>query len=43
MGMDMLRKRIKDIDAILGNGVKRVTENELPMRKKLRGDDYHVS
>ncbi|MFH1894751.1 MAG: N-acetylneuraminate synthase family protein [Patescibacteria group bacterium] len=42
MGMDMLRKRIKDIDAILGNGVKRVTNNEVPVRKKLRGDDYHT-
>ncbi len=43
MGMDVLRKRIKDIDVILGNGIKRVTENELPVRKKLRGDDYHIS
>ncbi|MDO8663920.1 MAG: N-acetylneuraminate synthase family protein [Candidatus Wildermuthbacteria bacterium] len=36
-GMDMLRKRIKDVDSILGNGEKKVTEGEIPMRKKLRG------
>lgn len=35
--MDMLRGRIKDIDAMLGDGVKRVTQTELPVRKKLRG------
>ncbi len=38
MGADILRKRIKDIDKILGDGIKRVTENEMPMRNKLRGD-----
>jgi len=38
MGMDILRKRIKDIDMILGNGEKKVTENEIPIRNKLRGD-----
>ncbi len=43
VGMDMLRKRIRDIDVILGNGIKKVTENELPVRKKLRGDDFHIS
>ena len=37
MGMDMLRKRVKDIDAILGDGVKRITPEELQVRKKLRG------
>ena len=38
MGMDILRKRIKDIDVILGNGIKKITENEVPVRNKLRGD-----
>jgi len=37
MGMDMLRKRIKDIKPILGDGIKRVTKSELTIRKKLRG------
>ncbi|KPJ57008.1 hypothetical protein AMJ49_03135 [Parcubacteria bacterium DG_74_2] len=37
MGMDMLRKRIKDVDKILGNGVKKITKSELIVRKKLRG------
>jgi len=38
LAMDMLRKRIKDIDIILGNGTKRVTESEREPRKKLRGE-----
>jgi N-acetylneuraminate synthase len=35
--MDMLYKRIKNIDLILGDGVKKVTPNEKKIRKKLRG------
>jgi N-acetylneuraminate synthase len=37
LAMDMLKKRIKDIDSILGDGVKIVTEKEKEIRKKLRG------
>lgn len=36
-GMDILRKRIKDIDIILGNREKIVTKSEQAVRKKLRG------
>lgn len=35
--MDMLRKRIKNVDLILGDGIKKLTEKELEVRKKLRG------
>lgn len=35
--MDILHKRLKDIKLILGDGVKRLTERELEVRKKLRG------
>lgn len=35
-GLYMLYKRLRDIDLILGNGVKSVTESEVPIRKKLR-------
>jgi len=35
--MDLLKKRIKDIDTILGDGAKIVTKNELPIKNKLRG------
>jgi N-acetylneuraminate synthase len=35
--MDMLRKRIKNIDIILGDGIKKVSEKELEIRNKLRG------
>lgn len=35
--MDMLYKRLKDIDVILGNGAKIITEKEDVVRKKLRG------
>lgn len=35
--MDMLYKRIKGVDVMLGDGVKRVTEKEREVRKKLRG------
>jgi len=37
MGMDMLYKRIRNVKQILGDGIKRVTESELIVRKKLRG------
>jgi N-acetylneuraminate synthase len=37
MGMDMLRKRIIDIEKNMGDGVKIITETEKPIRKKLRG------
>lgn len=36
--MDMLRRRMEDIDVVLGDGNKRVTENEKTIRKKLRGN-----
>jgi N-acetylneuraminate synthase len=35
--MDMLRKRIMEACVCLGDGVKRVTESEKPIREKLRG------
>ena len=35
--MNMLYKRIKNIDVIIGDGIKRVTEKEYEIRKKLRG------
>lgn len=35
--LDMLRKRIRNINVMLGDGVKRLTEKELAVRKKLRG------
>ncbi|OGW79360.1 MAG: N-acetylneuraminate synthase [Omnitrophica bacterium RIFCSPLOWO2_12_FULL_44_17] len=35
--MDMLRKRIKDVDVVLGDGIKKLTNKELEVRKKLRG------
>jgi N-acetylneuraminate synthase len=35
--MDMLYKRIKNVDTILGDGVKRVEKQELEVRRKLRG------
>lgn len=37
LGMDMLRKRIRNVDIILGNGVKVISDSEIPIRKKLRG------
>ena len=36
--MDLLNKRIKDINLILGDGIKRVSEKEMEVRKKLRGN-----
>lgn len=38
MGMDMLRKRIKDVKIILGDGHKKVTEGEKVILRKLRGN-----
>ena len=35
--MHMLKKRCQDVDTILGNSEKVVTESEIPIRKKLRG------
>jgi N-acetylneuraminate synthase len=35
--MDMLKKRIQDIDIMLGDQVKDITESEKPIREKLRG------
>ena len=35
--MDMLRKRIREVELCLGNGVKTVAESERPIREKLRG------
>jgi len=37
VGMDTLYKRIKDVNKILGTPEKKVTESEIPIRKKLRG------
>jgi N-acetylneuraminate synthase len=35
--MDMLYKRIKGVNIFLGDGSKRITQNELEVRKRLRG------
>ena len=35
--MDKLRKRCADIKDMFGSADKRVTESEIPIRKKLRG------
>jgi len=35
--MDILYKRLKDIDTIIGDGIKRLTKGELEIKKKLRG------
>tara|TARA_B100000085_G_C18552025_1_gene516291 strand:- start:1577 stop:2425 length:849 start_codon:yes stop_codon:yes gene_type:complete len=37
MAMDILHKRVKDVNTILGSATKTVTESEIPIRKKLRG------
>lgn len=37
IGMDLLRKRIRNVNLILGDGQKKVTEKEKEIRKKLRG------
>ncbi len=36
--MDMLRKRIEEIDIVVGDGTKKLTQKEMEVRKKLRGD-----
>jgi N-acetylneuraminate synthase len=36
VGMDMLRKRVKDVSVMLGDGVKRVTKSEEEIKNKLR-------
>ena len=35
--MDLLHKRVKQVSVCLGDGVKRLTDNEIKVRKKLRG------
>lgn len=37
MGMDMLYKRIRDVRKSLGDGVKKITRDELAIKNKLRG------
>ena len=37
IAMDMLYKRIKNIDIMIGEPVKRVTKSEVAIKKKLRG------
>ena len=36
-GMDMLRKRARDIKTILGSSKKVITQSEILIREKLRG------
>lgn len=36
--MDMLHKRIRDVNTVMGDGIKRITPAEMESRKKLRGD-----
>ncbi|HBY68248.1 MAG TPA: N-acetylneuraminate synthase, partial [Flavobacteriaceae bacterium] len=38
VGMDILYKRIKDLQLIIGTPKKEVTESEKPIRNKLRGE-----
>jgi len=38
MGMDMLRKRTRHINTILGDGIKRIMASEEKIKKKLRGE-----
>ena len=35
--MDLLKKRAKDMEVLLGDGKISVTKSEIPIRKKLRG------
>ena len=35
--MDMLHKRIKAIDTVMGDGIKKLTPKEMEVRKRLRG------
>lgn len=41
--MDMLYKRIKNIDLMLGDGIKRITPKEMESRKKLRGQQQNAA
>ena len=36
LAMDMLGKRLKDINSMLGSAEKKVTASEIPIREKLR-------
>ena len=36
-GLIKLVKGVRELETALGDGVKRVTEGEIPVRKKLRG------
>jgi len=36
--MDLLRKRISEVDMVLGDGIKKLTPKEMEVRKKLRGN-----
>jgi N-acetylneuraminate synthase len=36
-GMDKLYKQVKSVSGILGDGVKKIYDSEVPIRKKLRG------
>jgi len=38
IGMDMLRKRTRHINTILGDGIKRIMASEEKIKKKLRGE-----
>lgn len=35
--MDMLRKRINEVDMVIGDGIKKLTPKEMEVRNKLRG------
>jgi N-acetylneuraminate synthase len=37
-GLIKLVKGVRELEVALGDGIKRVTDGELPVRKKLRGD-----
>jgi len=37
LAMDMLRKRVNDVNLIMGSAEKIVTESEISIRHKLRG------
>lgn len=36
-GMDIIRNKVQDVNKILGDGVKKITKSEIPIREKLRG------
>lgn len=35
--MDMLQKRVRSVDVVMGDGVKKISPKEMEVRKKLRG------